>query len=110
MRFWRNIRKRKPKLTGWYQCIVVYGVNKEGDSKAYVMDLYWYSHSGRFVDNRRQNVFMMYDVYSNGDPYHKNALTTDDLCDRTKDVIAWRPMPNPYQLKILRKLKRERRK
>lgn len=84
---WKKFAKKKPKKDGWYQCTVE--VRRQ---QRYVMDLYYYASSQRFVDNRRQNVFTEYTVID----WEEKHLSTDLLCDRTDSVVAWRKMPRTY--------------
>ena len=90
--FWKKFSKRKPKEKGWY----ITTVEVKG-SQRYTMVLYWYPDKGRWIDNIRQNVFDVYDVYgySNGST-KKIKLNTIQLCDRTDDVIAWKKLPKTY--------------
>lgn len=84
---WNLFSEKKPKKNGWYQCTVeVPGLQR------YVMDLYWYSETQRFKDNRRQDVFSTYSVYNKD----HELMHNESLCDRTHSVIAWRNMPKPY--------------
>ena len=90
---WHRFDKKKPKKNGWYQCTVeVPGLQR------YVMDLYWYSKCQRFKDIRRLDIFESYKVYGWNDETHKQdkLLTSNRLCDRTENVIAWRKMPRAY--------------
>ena len=85
--FWKRFNKKKPKKDGWYICTV-----EVENQQRYVMDLYWHSKSQQFRDNRRQNVFDVYDVLN----YASKKLYTENLCNRTNDVIAWRKQPKAY--------------
>lgn len=100
MLFWRNFDKHIPKENGWYQCTIRFETglcDERGNKKyqTYVMNLYWYGDSGRFIDNIRQNVFDVYQVFSVANM--NKRLTTIPLCDRTNDVIAWKKLPRPYK-------------
>lgn len=90
---WRLFKKKKPKKNGWYICTV-----EVPGQQRYVMDLYWYSQTQRFRDNRRQSVFDVYDVYGYNDDTktQDKKLYTENLCDRTENVIAWRNPPKTY--------------
>lgn len=98
MIFWKRFNKVKPKNSGWYLCTVDIG------SDRYVMDLWWDAAYERFRDNRRRNVFNLYEVYGygtaenldgSGMPYLER-MYKDDLCDRTDEVVAWRKQPRAY--------------
>lgn len=91
--FWKIFKKKQPKKDGWYQCTV-----EVPGQQRYVMDLYWYGNVQRFRDNRRQTVFDYYHVFGYNDETGKNdkRMYTEDICDRTVDVIAWRKVPKPY--------------
>lgn len=84
---WHLFKKKKPKKDGWYTCTV-----EVPGRQRYVMDLYWYSEIQRFKDNRRQDVFNTYKVFG----YKGNELHTCELCDRTKEVVAWKKRPRTY--------------
>ena len=85
--FWKDFKKEKPTQNGWYLCTVeVPGFQR------YAMDLFWYNETQQFRDNRRQNVFDLYEVKS-----HTGArLHADNLCNRTKNVVAWKKLPRKY--------------
>lgn len=90
---WRVFAEEKPKKNGWYQCTVeVPGMQR------YVMDLFWYDEVERFKDNRVQNVFNDYDVYAYNDVTHEydKPINTNNLCDRTDNVIAWKKISKSY--------------
>ena len=96
---WHDLRKDPtdlPTEDGWYDCWIRL-IDKDGnDYVNYGMDLYYYTDSKKFIDNRRQNVFDLYDVMAfDPDPnvvYDKVKIWKDSLCDRTDGVIAWKEM------------------
>ena len=90
---WRVFAKEKPKKNGWYLCTV-----EVPGQQRYVMDLYWYGEKQRFKDNRRQSVFNDYDVYAYNYDTHEydKPLHTNELCDRTDNVVAWKRIPKTY--------------
>lgn len=92
--FWKRFDKKKPKKDGWYICIV-----EVKNQQRYVMDLYWYSDRQQFRDNRRQNVFDVYNVLN----CENKSLRSEKLCNRTDDVIAWRKQPKAYMRGFLKK-------
>ena len=104
--FWRRFDKHKPPHDGWYQCTVAFPSNSidgKEDVQSYVMDLYWYEEHNKWMDNRRQDIFSTYEVYGYGNGNKKKRLYSNNLCDRTSGVIAWRPLPKPF--KITEKIK-----
>ena len=120
--FWKRFDKHKPKKKGWYYCTIEFYLT-ETIKQTYTMDLYWYPESQSFKDNRRENVFTLYDVHGY-DIRRRNELNlydvcgfdignekerlhTDILCDRTDEVIAWRKCPKPYKRFKFMKRKRE---
>lgn len=90
---WKLFKKKKPKTNGWYLCTV-----EVPGQQRYVMDLYWYNETQRFIDNRRQSIFDVYAVYGYSDEtkMQDNRLYTIGLCDRTENVIAWKNVPKTY--------------
>lgn len=89
--FWKSFPKHKPKKDDWYLCSITFGDGK--NKQSYVMDLYWYSDRQKFIDNRRQLIFDMYQVRS----FDGEILRTDEsLCDRTAEVTGWRKLPKHY--------------
>lgn len=86
---WHDLRKDSndlPSEDGWVHCWL-----RVKDIINYDMDLYFYSGKNIFIDNRRKNVFEMYDVmaFSPTGVNMRKQIYTDDLCNRTSDVIAW---------------------
>ena len=103
MNIWKKFdilnKKSYPKSDGWYLCTIAFD-DGFGHIQSYVMDLYWYSNRCKFINNLRQNVFNTYEVigwgYSITDEPVKKQLYTDNNCDRTNTVVAWRKLPKPY--------------
>lgn len=91
---WKLFKKKQPKKDGWYICTV-----EVPGQQRYVMDLYWYSGSKRFKDNRRQTVYDYYNVTD----CDGNRIHTEKLCDRTENVIAWRKEPKTYMKGFVRR-------
>lgn len=94
---WRKFPKNKPKKNGWYICTV-----EVPNQQRYVMMLYWYGErgeSGKFIDNIRQTIFDVYDVYG----YSGDKLSTCELCDRTDGVVAFRKPPKSYMKGFIKK-------
>lgn len=103
---WRKFPQRKPSISGWYQCTINFEFDKKCSNdkeeilyQEYVMDLYWECGSGKFIDNRVKQIFDVYDVmgYGNNNEYHKLSPNDVHPIDRTKHVVAWRPMPRTYR-------------
>lgn len=99
---WIRFDKKKPKESGWYLCTVEQG-------SRFPMLLYWEWSSGKFTDPVRQSVFNNYEVmvtkkFEEGvkteaimpDDEYMERIYTDDACDRTKYVIAWKPEPRVF--------------
>lgn len=86
---WRKFPREKPTKKGWYQCTV------DAITIRYVMDLYW--TGSKWLDNRRIEIFHLYDVYAYGD-FGKNKKIDwmyENSCDRTDDVVYWKKLPKP---------------
>lgn len=98
---WFEYPKKKPKKDGWYQCTVDFEFDEVNRiRKSYVMDLYYYTETDQWCDNRRQSVFNEYEVYRyckgpNGNAALERVYTGND-CVRN-DVIAWKNLPKPYR-------------
>lgn len=98
---WNEFPKKKPQKDGWYQCTVKFLVDeKKNQYQSYVMDLYYYVEDDKWRDNRRQEVFNIYEVYGYCEgPNGTTALErvyTGNCCIRD-DVIAWKLLPKPYE-------------
>lgn len=95
--FWKSYPKHKPSKRGWYICSIRYG---EEPDQAYVMDLFWDEEKEIWKDNRRINVFELYDVmgYDSdpANPSHKHQIYSDNTCIRN-DVIAFKKLPKIYK-------------
>lgn len=90
---WRRYPRRKPKVEGWYQCVVRHG---NGLNMPVVMDLYfWFKPDvgGVWVNRRRKEVFEGYKVYKPcRSPIEDNRVWEDGPCERI-DVVAWKKIP-----------------
>jgi hypothetical protein len=83
---WNIFPKVKPTEQDWYQCTI-----EVPNQQRYIMNLYWYPSTERFIDNIRKNVCETYDVIG----YSGKKL--DDIGqDRTNNVITWTKLPKPY--------------
>ena len=83
---WRLFSKHKPKRKGWYVTTV-----EVKNQQRYTMCLYWYPDKQKFIDNIRANVCELYTVTG-----YSGERLFDIGQDRTKNVIAWRPISKPY--------------
>lgn len=90
---WKSYPKNKPKKSGWYICSIRYG---EEQGQAYVMDLWWDEKLERWRDNRRINVFELYEVFGYGKGNEKMRMYYDNTCYRS-DVIAFKKLPKIYK-------------
>lgn len=103
---WILFHKKKPTQAGWYLCTVEQG-------SRFLMLLYWdYSDGsgyGRFIDPVRKSVFDTYEVmvtkkFEEGtktdaimpDDEYMERIYTDEGCDRTDHIIAWKPEPRVF--------------
>lgn len=97
---WIKFDERKPYGAGWYLCTVEQG-------SRFPMLLYW--ENNRFVDPVRKSVFDNYEVmvtkqFEEGmetdaimpNDEYMERIYTDEACDRTDYVIAWRPEPKVF--------------
>ena len=85
---WHDLRNNPddlPPENGWYSCWL------RNDTINYGMDLYFYTKSNQFIDNRRRDVFQVYDVMAIDidNPLNKKRIYSDDCVNRTDSVIAW---------------------
>lgn len=100
---WIRFDIKKPKESGWYLCTVEQG-------SRFNMLLYYDSGSRRFVDPVRKSVFDNYEVmvtkkFEEGmetddimpNEEYMERIYTDDACDRTDQVIAWKPEPSVFK-------------
>ena len=87
---WRTYPRWRPKSDGFYLC-TVRGIEGMDD---YVLILYYSCRSNTWIDIRRQKVFDGYVVYRVcRAAIPENHVSTDSLCDRTDDVVAWKKLP-----------------
>ncbi len=89
---WIPVSERLPKENGWYQCTVI--------PNNVPMTLELFFKNGKWLDNRRINMFDLYDIYGYGNTKEKHKLSYQDLISEfewTENVIAWMPLPEPYR-------------
>ena len=85
---WRKFPNKRPKRAGWYMCTV-----EVPHTQRYVMELWYDTYTGQWIDNIRQDVFDTYLVYSRAD--RDKQLYTLPICNRTDDVTHWKKNPRP---------------
>lgn len=99
---WKLFPNKRPKESGWYLCTV------ENGSRIPML-LYYNVGSGTFTDQTRASVFRTYEVmvtkqlentanteYIMPDNERMERIYTDEGCDRTANVIAWKDEPRVY--------------
>lgn len=89
---WIPVSERLPKENGWYQCTLML------DDLPLTMELFY--KNGKWLDNRRINMFNTYDIYGYGNTKEKHKLSYQELISEfnwTENVIAWMPLPEPYK-------------
>jgi len=88
---WIPCSKRLPEDNGWYHCTA------DLDDLLLTVDLYY--KNGKWLDNRRINMFDCYDIYGYGNTTEKHKLSYQELIsefDWTANVIAWMPLIESY--------------
>lgn len=89
---WIPVSERLPRENGWYQCTVVL------NDLPRTMELFY--KNGKWLDNRRINMFDTYDIHGYGNTKEKHKLSYQELISEfewTENVIAWMPLPEPYK-------------
>ena len=89
---WIPINKKSPEENGWYQCTVVL------DNLSLTMDLYY--KNGKWLDNRRINMFDTYDIFGYGNTTEMHKLSYQELISEfewNQVVVAWKPLSQPYK-------------
>ena len=89
---WIPVSERLPEYNGWYHCTA------DLDGQLLTLDLFY--KNGKWLDNRRLNMFNCYDIYGYGNTTEKHKLSYEELIsefDWTENVIAWMPLPEPYK-------------
>lgn len=100
---WKMFNKyNRPRSSGWYLCTVENG-------SRFPMLLYYDMTKEKFLDPVRQSVFNTYEVmvtkkFEEGaktdsimpDDTYMERIFTDEACDRTEYVIAWKPEPKVF--------------
>ena len=96
LNLWRKYPNKKPKEDGLYLCTVGAGTNTTSRMRA-VIPLYYNARHDTWTNKQRQNVFEGYKVYKHGRPESdETRVYSDELCNRTVDVVAWKEMSTPY--------------
>lgn len=91
---WIPVSEDLPKENGWYQCTVIL------NDLPWTMELFY--KNGKWLDNRRINMFDTYDIYGYGNTKEKHKLSYQELISEfewNQVVIAWQPLPKPYEEK-----------
>lgn len=89
---WIPVSERLPKENGWYQCTII------SNDLPQTMELFY--KNGKWLDNRRIDMFNIYDIYGYGNTEEKHKLSYQELIsefDWTKKVVAWMSSPEPYK-------------
>ncbi len=89
---WNPCSEDLPTDNGWYQCTVII------NDLPRTMELFY--KNGKWLDNRRINMFDTYDIYGYGNTTEKHKLSYQELIsefDWTKNVVAWMPLPVPFE-------------
>lgn len=96
LNLWRPYPKKKPKEDGLYLCTVTAGTNSASRMR-YVIPLYYDAYHDTWMNKQRMTVFEGYKVYKHGRPESdETRVYSDELCERTVDVIAWKEMSKVY--------------
>lgn len=91
---WRAYPKRKPTTDGFYLCTI--GL-KGGE---YVMRLWYNARFDTWSDKPRQKVFDRFAVFVSPKlTTEAGRMYTDELCDRTREVIGWKKLSKPMKMK-----------
>ena len=85
---WISVKDRLPDKYGWYLCTL-----KDGRVNCY----YW-NDKGEWLDNGKKHFFELYHVYSKLTGMEVLAKNEESVY-WTDWVIAWMPLPKPYQPK-----------
>ena len=85
---WIPVEKGLPDKYGWYLCTL-----KDGRVNCY----YW-NNKGEWLDNGKKHLFDLYHVYSKITGMEVLAKNEESVY-WTDWVIAWQPLPKPYQPK-----------
>ena len=89
---WISVNEQLPKENGWYQCTVIL------NDLPRTMELFY--KNGKWLDNRRIDMFNIYDIYGYGKAKEKHKLSYQELISEFEwgqTVIAWKPLPLPYK-------------
>lgn len=94
---WISVSEGLPEKNGWYSCTVE--LSNWPDSHYVTMDLYF--KNGKWLDNRRIDMFNCYEIYGFGKSVEKHRLNYSELIedfDWTEKVIAWMPLPKTWEV------------
>ena len=88
---WILVSEGLPEDNGWYQCTVIL------NDLPRTMELFY--KNGKWLDNRRINMFDTYDIFGYGNTKEKHKLSYQELISEfewSQVVIAWKPLSQPY--------------
>lgn len=91
---WIPVSESLPKENGLYQCTVIL------NDLPRTMELFY--KNGKWLDNRRINMFDTYDIYGYGNTKEKHKISYQELISEfewNQVIIAWQPLPRPYEEK-----------
>ena len=92
--FWRPFRWFKPKKDGEYLCVI-----DNPYELRYVVQLSYTEYLNKWENTGRSSVFEGYKVYKHGRAtIEDNRVYSDRLCDRTREVVAWKKLPKPCKM------------
>jgi len=91
---WISVSEELPKKNEWYSCTV-----DLSNFQLVTMDLYF--KNGKWLDNRRIDMFNCYEIYGYGfgKSIERHKLDYSELLedfDWTERVVAWMPLPEPF--------------
>jgi hypothetical protein len=89
---WISVNEQLPKENRWYQCTVIL------NDLPQTIELFY--KNGKWLDNRRIDMFNTYDIYGYGNTKEKHKLSYQELISEfewDQVVIAWKPLSQPYE-------------
>lgn len=93
-----------PRKTGYYQCTI----DIPGQARR-VETLFWSKQEHKFKNPQRQDVFNTYEVLKTVEDEnigeYSEQLLTDEFCDFTGYVVAWKPQLKPSKKRIRKGIK-----
>lgn len=89
---WMSVTEGLPKVRGWYLTRVEFPIG-DGKTQSYAMELFFHPDIKRWKNNALQLIFDTYEVLYASNPFGRERIYTEDLCDRIDSVTHWMPMP-----------------